>query len=276
MRINRSVLLALLATVALHLLALATASLWRGHVRPAAPVPAADPTLTLYTTAPAPRPPHPVPPRTPQAQPAPVERETPPARQPASMAAPPPPSAEEWALAAKYTPRNSKRYRYNWGQQVRSMMGTAVEGPDQGIVRFRVEIAPDGRLASLETLWSTSARAEQLAREAIRQMPPLPPTPTGKPLFFEQTISFQPFDAGWPPIYKNDCLPEPPKFRNPFVWDGKSAMGTVRSTPPPDPQDPAALEECLRNLPQDSLEAESADAERQLKQWGSSELAPRR
>ena len=70
-------------------------------------------------------------------------------RQPASMPAPPAPTAEEWAFAAKYTLKNSKGYRYNWGQQVRSMMGTAVEGPDQGVVRFRVEIAPDGRLARL-------------------------------------------------------------------------------------------------------------------------------
>jgi hypothetical protein len=35
------------------------------------------------------------------------------------------------------------------------MMGTAIEGPDQGVVRFRVEIAPDGSLARLETLWTT-------------------------------------------------------------------------------------------------------------------------
>ena len=60
----------------------------------------------------------------------------------ASMAAPPPPSAEEWAFAAKYTLKNSKGYRYSWGQQVRSLMGTALEGPDQGLVRFRIEIAP--------------------------------------------------------------------------------------------------------------------------------------
>lgn len=275
MRIKRSVLLALLFTVALHVLALVLASLWRGHGRPLAPTPVADQTLTLYTATPPAREPRPAPAR-PQQAPAPLAQEAPPERQPATMAAPPAPTAEEWALAAKYTPRNSKRYRYNWGQQVRSMMGTAVEGPDQGIVRFRVEIAPDGKLASLETLWSTSPRAEQLAREAIRQMPPLPPTPTGKPLFFEQTISFQPFDAGWPPIYKHDCLPEPPKFRNPFVWDGRSPRGAAAPAPQAQALDPAALEECLRNLPQDSVEAEGADAERQLKQWGSSELDPRR
>ena len=102
----------------------------------------------------------------------------------ASMAAPAPPSAEEWAFAAQYTNKNSKGYRYSWGQQVRSMMGTAVEGPDQGVVRFRIEIAPDGRLTQLQTLWTTSAKAEQLARQAIQNMPPLPPTPTGKPLIF--------------------------------------------------------------------------------------------
>lgn len=117
----------------------------------------------------------------------------PPAKEPARMAAPPAPTAEEWAFAAKYTNKNSKGYRYSWGQQVRSMMGTAVEGPDQGFVRFRIEIAPDGTLAKLETLWTTSEVAERLAQQAIESMPALPPTPTGKPLIFEKTISFTPF-----------------------------------------------------------------------------------
>ena len=65
------------------------------------------------------------------------------------------------------------------------MMGTALEGPDQGFVRFRIEIAPDGTLAKLETLWTTSEVAERLARQAVESMPALPPTPTGKPLIFE-------------------------------------------------------------------------------------------
>ena len=145
------------------------------------------------------------------------------------MAAPPAPTTHEWAQAGPYTLKNSKRYRYNWGQQVRSMMGTAIEGPDQGVVRFRVEIDPDGKLARLETLWTTSALAEQLARKAIENMPALPPTPTGRPLIFETTISFQPFDAGGPPIYKYDCLPDPPAYGNPFVWDGKSPRCVPRS-----------------------------------------------
>lgn len=95
----------------------------------------------------------------------------------ASMAAPPPPSAEDWAFAARYTRKNSKGYRHSWGQQVRSMMGTVVEGPNQGLVRFRVEIAPDGRLQRLQTLWSTSEVAERLAKQAIESLPPLPPPP---------------------------------------------------------------------------------------------------
>jgi len=190
------------------------------------------------------------------------------ARQPASMAAPPAPTAEEWAFAAKYTLRNSKGYRYNWGQQVRSMMGTSVEGPDQGVVRFRVEIAPDGTLSKLETLWTTSALAEQLARKAIGNMPRLPPTPTGKPLVFEKTISFTPFASDGPPIYKDDCLAVPPAFRNPFAWDGLSPQ--VRAEPEPVEQlDPQAMEECLKQLPQDSIEAESASDQRLLDQWGS-------
>jgi hypothetical protein len=55
------------------------------------------------------------------------------------------------------------------------MMGTAVEGPDQGVVRFRIEIAPDGSLTQLQTLWTTLAKAEKLARQAIENMSPRPP-----------------------------------------------------------------------------------------------------
>ena len=110
----------------------------------------------------------------------------------ASQEAPPAPTAEEWAFASQYTLKNSKGYRHAWGKQVRSMMGTAVEGPDQGQVRFRIEIAPNGNITSVETLWKTSDKAETLARKAIYSMPPPPPTPTGKPLVFEKTISFTP------------------------------------------------------------------------------------
>ncbi len=185
----------------------------------------------------------------------------------ASMAAPPPPTAQEWDFAGKYTNKNSKGYRYSWGKQVRSMMGTAVEGPDQGYVRFRIEIAPDGTLAKLDTLWTTSAVAEQLARKAIQSMPLLPPTPTGQPLIFEKTIAFTPFALDDPPSYKDDCLPDPPAFRNPFVWDGKSPQ--VRAVPPkPEKLDPKALEECLRQLPKDTIEAEMARDRREMERWG--------
>ena len=189
------------------------------------------------------------------------------AKEPARMAAPPAPTSDEWAFAAKYTNKNSKGYRYNWGQQVRSMMGTAVEGPDQGFVRFRIEIAPDGTLAKLETLWTTSEVAERLARQAVESMPALPPTPTGKPLIFEKTISFSPFASDGPPSYKDDCLPDPPVFRNPFAWDGKSPQVQV------EPQkveklDPQAMEECLRQLPKDSIEAEMARDKREMERWG--------
>lgn len=187
----------------------------------------------------------------------------------ASMDAPPAPTAEEWAFAAKYTHKNSKGYRHNWGQQVRSMMGTATEGPDQGVVRFRIEIAPDGRLAKLDTLWSTSAKAEHLARYAIEHMPPLPPTPTGKPLVFEKTISFTPYANDGPPSYKDDCLPDTPAFSNPFAWDGASAP-TRKERPTTPKLDPQAMEECLRQLPKDTLEAEMARDQRIMDQWGSS------
>ena len=237
------------------------------YLRPPEPgafAPARDPP-TLVATAPVvPRPSIPVPEVRSVVEPA-----TP--REPASMAAPPAPTAEEWAFAGKYTLKNSKGYRYNWGQQVRSMMGAAVEGPDQGVVRFRVEIAPDGSLVGLETLWSTSAAAERLARQAVAGMPQWPPTPTGRPLFFEKTISFTPYASDGPPLYKDDCLPDPPAFRNPFVWDGTSARVQIQARPPDRP-DPQTLEDCLKQLPQDSIEAESARDQRLMEQWGSSKL----
>jgi len=189
---------------------------------------------------------------------------------PATLSAPSAPTAEEWAFAAQYTNKNSKGYRHSWGQQVRSMMGTAVEGPDQGEVRFRIEIAPNGTLAQLDTLWSTSALAEKLARQAIQNMPPLPPTPTGKPLIFEKTISFSPFASDGAPSYKDDCLPDTPSFKNPFAWDGKSEQTKTHSEPPQPKLDAKAMEECLRQLPKDSIEAEMARDQRVMDQWGSS------
>jgi hypothetical protein len=191
----------------------------------------------------------------------------------ASMLAPPPPSAEEWARASTYTPKNSKRYRYNWGQLVRSKMGAAVEGLQQGLVRFRIEIAPDGKLAKVDVLWSTSAIAEKLALQAIRSLPPLPPTLTGKPLVFEKTIAFVPFETGWPPIYKYDCLPDPLSFHNPFAWNGSSPQRTsqahLENASPSRSAAPQA--ECPDSGP-DSIEAEEKDLERQFKEWGAARL----
>ena len=229
--------------------------------------PPAEPPLAPFVCVP---PPAPVPrpdlpaPRAPEPAAAPL-----PGR--AFMDAPPAPSAQEWALAATYTLKNSKRYRHNWGQQVRSMMGTAVEGPDQGAVRFRIEIAPNGRLARLDTLWATSDAVEQRARKAVQQMPALPPTPNGKPLIFEKTIVFDAFTADAPPLYKNDCEPDPVQHGNRFVWDGRSPQ-VVAEQAVAEKLDPAAYAECLRQLPQDSIEAEAASDERQQKQWASPTL----
>lgn len=195
---------------------------------------------------------------------------------PASMPAPPAPSAEEWTLAAGYQLKNSKRYRHNWGQQVRSLMGTAVEGPDQGQVRFRIEIAPNGTLARLDTLWSTSPVAEQLARTAVSAMAPLPPTPTGQPLVFEKTITFSAFHSEDPPVYRNDCEPDPPAYGNRFAWDGHSPMPSPGSyaipagpNTPPDPAATMSREECLKLLPPDSVEGEAAHDRRELERWRS-------
>ncbi|OYY92342.1 MAG: hypothetical protein B7Y41_16235 [Hydrogenophilales bacterium 28-61-23] len=192
-----------------------------------------------------------------------------PETKPVSMAAPPPPTPEEWKLASTYTLKNSKRYRYNLGQLVRSMMGTAVEGPEQGLVRLRIEVAPDGKITKVEELWATSKLASKLAMNAIQSLPPLPPTPTGKPLVFEQTISFEPFETGWPPSYKLDCLPDPPTFKNPFVWDGSSPQVASReysenvspssSAPPP--------ADCVTDSTSHSIEEEERELKRQMDQW---------
>lgn len=222
-RPRRGFLVALAVSLALHVGLLPS---WRSQPKPPAPeaplqvqlklAPAPKPPLSQARKASPPKPARP--PTVPESPPPPNLE-----KMPASMSAPPAPTTEEWQLASTYTPRNGKRYRYAWGQQVRSMMGTAVEGPGQGVVRFRIEIAPDGKLAKLEELWSTSEAVSRLARKAIENLPPLPPTPSGKPLVFEQTISFLPYETGWPPSYKLDCLPEPEPFNL------KTAVG--RSSP---------------------------------------------
>jgi hypothetical protein len=190
---------------------------------------------------------------------------------PATQEAPSAPTAEEWAFASKYTLKNSKGYRHTWGKQVRSMMGAAVEGPDQGQVRFRIEISQNGSIAKVETLWKTSDKAEALARKAIYSMPASPPTPTGKPLIFERTISFTPFASDDAPFYADDCLPDTPSFNNPFAWDGKSPQ-EIKQNKPAEKLSPEALAECLKQLPQDSLEGVAAHSQRLLDQWGSSKL----
>ncbi len=283
---NKHLVIATLSSLALHALVVALASNYQFNlaITPEVPQAAVDKVFLANMPPPPPPPPTQAPSRQyehaidtapPSARDATaplqtVKGEVPPApgAPPASMAPPPAPSVEEWAFAAKYTLKNSKGYRHNWGQQVRSMMGTAVEGPDQGAVRFRVEIGPDGALAKLETLWTTSTVVEQLARKAIENMPALPPTPTGKPLIFEKTISFSPFASDGPPIFRDDCLPDPPTFRNPFAWDGQSPQVRVEPRPVEKP-DPQTLEECLKQLPRDTIEAESANDQRLLDQWGS-------
>jgi len=248
-----------------------------GRLRPSDPP--KDEVITLVVVPPPPAeapPPPPAPVRAaPPPQPAPPEATPPPVPRPqpggAYMDAPPAPTAEEWALASTYKLKNSKRYRHNWGQQVRSLMGTAHEGPEQGAVRFRIEIAPNGRLARLDTLWSTSDAVERRARAAVQQMPPLPPTPTGQPLVFEKTIVFDAWTAEAPPLYKNDCEPDPPRHGNRFVWDGRSPQ-VVAEQAVAEKLDPVAYAECLQQLPQDSIEAEAASDERQQKQWASPTL----
>jgi hypothetical protein len=271
--VRTSLLVAVLLSLALHAGVLVVRKIHA--LPPASDLEAPPDPLLLSMLAPPIEKPNPVPP-TLSAEPAriastvplppvPVSDQT-----PASMAAPAAPTAEEWGLASTYTLKNSKRYRYNWGQQVRSMMGTAMEGPQQGHVRFRIAVAPDGKLAKIETLWSTSEVAEKLARHAIASLPQLPPTPTGQPLVFEQTIAFVPYESGWPPIYKYDCYEDPPAFKNPFVWDGTSPQAdpprAQKSAPAPT-KAPNHVG-CHNDAQPDSMEAETADIKRQFDVWG--------
>ena len=278
LRLDRHLLFAVFLSVAFHAMGFALASaLFKLADKPEASEPKNE--IIVEVVPPPEKANHPT--ATPQArapQPAPAAaaaNHTPVAtrvleRQPASQAAPPAPTAEEWAFAARYSLKNSKGYRYAWGQQVRSMMGTAVEGPDQGAVRFQVEIAPDGSLSKLETLWATSAVAERLARQAIRSLPPLPPTPTGRPLRFERTITFSAFATDRPPTYKDDCVPDPPAFHNQYAWDGKSPWVPAKPRPVERP-DPQAMEECLKQLPPDSIDAELRHNQELLERWGTRE-----
>jgi len=102
-------------------------------------------------------------------------------------------------------------------------------------------------------------------------MPTSPPTPTGKSLIFEKTISFSPFANDDSPIYSNDCLSDPPVFINPFAWDGKS-LQEIKRNKSAEQLSPEALAKCLKQLPQDSIEGVAAYNQRQLDQWGSGKL----
>ena len=287
MRLNKKTLIAVFVSMSLHALVLGLAGIhpFRPTDRLATRTPQAPADLLFMEAVvpPEQRPPPPTPPAPapkaatvlrPPLQPTAVAAPAP-QRPLATAEAPPAPTAEEWAFAAQYTLKNSKGYRHAWGQQVRSLMGTAVEGPDQGVVRFRVEMAPNGTLAKLDTLWTTSPVAERLARQAMAQMPALPPTPNGKPLVFEKTISFSPFLSDSPPVYQDDCLPDPPNFRNRFALGEKARQARADADAEQEaakPLTPEELVECLKQLPQNSMEAEAAHDQRQLEQWGSSKL----
>lgn len=151
------------------------------------------------------------------------------------------------------------------------MMGAAVEGAKQGQVRFRIKIAPNGSIIQVDKQWKTSDKAEQLGKKAIQSMPALLPTPTGKPLVFERTISFTPFATNDAPVYRNDCLPDTPAFSNPFAWDGKSPQ-EIKKSKPAEKLSAEALAECLKQLPQDSIDGIVAEGQRQSNIWSSGKL----
>lgn len=88
---------------------------------------------------------------------------------------------------------------------------------------------------------------------------------------FEKTIAFMPFVTGWPPIYKYDCLPGTPSFKNPFAWNGSLSRRTSQAHPEdaaPSRSAAPRTEGPPDSVPEDSIEAEEKDMERQFKEWG--------
>jgi hypothetical protein len=66
-------------------------------------------------------------------------------------------------------------------------------------------------------------------------------------------------------------MPDPPAFTNPFAWDGTSPK--VRAEPRRiEAPDPLTLEDCLKQSPQDSIEAENAHDQRVIDRWGARQI----
>ncbi|MBL8316356.1 MAG: hypothetical protein JNK55_21710 [Rubrivivax sp.] len=111
------------------------------------------------------------------------------------------------------------------------------------------------------------ARRRAAGTPGRRQHAALAGHPDRSALDLRKTIAFTPFTTDGPPTYKDDCLPDRPAFSNPFAWDGKSAREPAQPKPIEKP-DPQALEDCLKQLPQDTIEAEVARDQRLMDQWG--------
>jgi len=90
-------------------------------------------------------------------------------------------------------------------------------------------------------------------------------------LIFEKTISFSPYFENARPSYKDDCLPDPPGFESPYTWDGKSPWVPPKPKPVEKP-DPRAMEECLKQLPKDSIDAEIGRTEELMGRWGTRKM----
>ena len=105
--------------------------------------------------------------------------------------------------------------------------------------------------------FAAPAPAPSPGRHRTSMAAPLPPTPTGKPLIFDKTISFSPSTNDGPPMYRDNCLPDPPVFSNPVTWDGRSSQ--MKAAPTPTAQlDPQALADCLHLLPKENVEIENS------------------
>jgi hypothetical protein len=94
------------------------------------------------------------------------------------------------------------------------------------------------QLARLDTLWSTSAVAERLARQAIASMPQWPPTPTGKTLDLREDHLILAVRIGRPPALQGRLPARPAGIQQSvrLGWQVSPRAGPGRADGEPDPR----------------------------------------
>jgi hypothetical protein len=75
-----------------------------------------------------------------------------------------------------------------------------------------------------------------------------------------------PYETGWPPSYKYDCLPDPPQFKNPYALNGTSGQQPYSPPPTREERDP----DCHPSDVTSTFEEEETELKRQMERnrWG--------